>query len=144
VNYRAFLSDDWQLVDRLLDSITVSLIEYDHQLTKLAESDLLPRYNRLRVEISNRSGIDLPTLVLCVRRNNSSIGADNYYTVPIATPELTAGSTCTYDVLSFDSFNEKFEGMSVDLADWQCMDKRQLSKAYLKRAVTITQFVRAA
>jgi hypothetical protein len=128
-------------LEQLRESITITLVNYDRQFVRLYPDDLLPRYNRITVEFHNQSGSDLTMLFVTVHRDGSTIGIDNFYTVPLHVPQLAAHCAGRYEFLSFDSFNKPFESIRANLTTPQEYDKRRLAKKYLQRAPDLTHFV---
>ncbi|HEV7924272.1 MAG TPA: hypothetical protein VGR14_02885 [Verrucomicrobiae bacterium] len=128
-------------LERLRESVTVTLVGFDRTLARLYPDDLLRRYNRVEVELHNRSDNSITMLFVTVHRDGSKIGADNFYTVPLHVPELAAHRACRYEFLSFDSFNEPFERIRASLTTPQEYAKRRLAKKYLERAPDLIKFV---
>jgi hypothetical protein len=114
--------------------LEISLISFDRELKKLEASDFLPRYNRLTLTIKNGSPEIIDDLLLTVTRTGSKIGADNFDTVPMKTYDLKPGQTGRYELMVFDPFNEKFDGIEIRLStedDWKKRGKveKWLSKS---------------
>jgi hypothetical protein len=128
-------------LERLRESAAVTLVGFDRQLVRLYPDDFLPRYNRITMEFHNKSDSSIPMLFVTVHRDGSKIGANNFYAVPLHVPELAGHRTCRYEFLSFDSFNEPFENIRVNLTTPQEYEKRRLAKKYLERAPDLTRFV---
>ena len=128
-------------LERLHESILITLVDYDRQLVRLYPDNFLPRYNRITVEFRNQSDSYTTMLFVTVHRDGSTIGVDNFYTVPLHVPELTARCACRYKFLSFDSFNKPFKSIRANLNTPQEYDKRRLAKKYLERAPDLTHFV---
>lgn len=121
--------------------VSVELVDFDRGLVRLNASDFLPRYNRVRVRIRSTTAPPSTTLYVTVRRHATSIGGENFYTVPIYCPELKTQGECVYDIYSFDSFNLPFEGLSVHMTDPEDYRQRRLAKAYIDRAKELTMFI---
>jgi len=128
-------------LEQLRESVAVALVRFDRELARLYPDDFLPRYNRITAEFQNRSDTPIARLFITVHRDGSKIGAENFYTVPVHVPELAAGRTCRYEFLSFDSFNERFDGIRINLTTPQEYEKRRLAKKYLERASDLTKYV---
>lgn len=121
--------------------VSIELVEFDRGLVRLNESDFLPRYNRVRVRLRSTTTPPSTTLYVTVRRHDTSIGSENFYTVPIYCPELKTQCECVYDIYSFDSFNLPFEGLSVNMTDPEEYRQRRLAKAYIERAQELTTLI---
>jgi hypothetical protein len=121
--------------------VSVELVEFDRGLVRLKEGDFLPRYNRVRVRIRSTTTPPSATFYVTVRRHETSIGSENFYTVPIFCPELRTQCECVYDIYSFDSFNLPFEGLSVSMTGPEEYRLRRLAKAYIERAHELTSLI---
>jgi hypothetical protein len=128
-------------LEELRQAVSVALVGYDRNLERLYPADVLTRYNRITADFHNQSASSVAMLFVTVHRDGSKIGAANFYTVPISVPELTAGSTCRYEFLSFDSFNLPFDGIRINLTTPHEYEQRRLSKQYLERASDLTKYV---
>ena len=128
-------------LEKLCESVTATFVGFDRELVRLHPDDVLPRYNRITAEFHNKSDSLIATLFVTVHRGGSKIGADNFYTVPLHVPELAPGRTCRYEFLSFDSFNERFDSIRINLTTPQEYEKRRLAKKYLERASDLTKYV---
>jgi hypothetical protein len=128
-------------LEGLRGSVSITLVHFDKELVRLYPDDFLARYNRITVELHNRSDSSIAMLFATVHRDGSRIGEDNFYTVPLHVPELVGHSACRYEFLSFDSFNLSFESVRVNLTTPDEYTKRRLAKKYLERAPDLTHFV---
>jgi hypothetical protein len=128
-------------LEQMFESVSVKLIGFDRELVRLYPSDFLPRYNRITIELQNRTKASIVKLFLTVHRDGSEIGEKNFYTVPLHVPELVARATLRYEFLSFDSFNKSFKTIRINLTTPQEYEERRLAKKYLERAADLTKMV---
>ena len=138
--YALFQKDEKDQLAEIARGVSITLLRYDKELKRIKPEDFLPRYNELDLKITNGTNSDLSQLIVTVRRTGTKIADDNYYTVPLNTPELRSGSTCRYRIMSFDSFNLPFNDIFVSVASFDEMSKRQLSAKHLERARELTKF----
>jgi hypothetical protein len=120
----------------------IAILSFDREPTKLHTSDFLPRYNRLRIAITRTEPYPSSLLFLTVRRHGSKIGAENFYTVPMFAEELDVGVQAEYELMSFDSFNELFDSMSVDMCTFNDYMKRRVSMKHIVRAKDFAKLIR--
>jgi hypothetical protein len=128
-------------LEELRKAVSVTLFSYDRNFVRLYPADVLPRYNRITADFHNQSSSSIAKLFVTIHRDGSKIGAENFYTVPLCVPELSVGSTCRYEFLSFDSFNLPFDGIRINLTTPQEYEKRRLAKKYIERAIDLTRHV---
>jgi hypothetical protein len=126
----------------LQNGVEVSLIDFDKTLTRLKPEDCLARYNRVRIRLKSNMEPPPSMVFLNVSRHGTSIGDDNFNTVPLHVPELAKFGDCVYDVFSFDAFNLSFESISVNLTTPKQLEQRCIGQAYIDRAHEHTHFVR--
>jgi hypothetical protein len=116
------------------DAFEIKLLGFSRVLEALEATDLLPRYNRVEFKIRCRVTYEPRPLFLTVRRHGSKIRDDNFYTVPFFAASLSAGDEAVYELLCFDSFNLRFETMSVEMCDPEDYAKRRVSVGHIERA----------
>lgn len=130
-------------LEQFLDQVVVRLISFDKKLVPLPKAEgkfsWIPRCNRLFIEITNGSRYTIEDLLLTVYRTNSKIGKDNLETVPIKTYGLLPGATGKYEIIVFDPFNEKFEGIKVRIATKEDWEQRELGEKWLIRAEDLSK-----
>ena len=114
--------------------VEISLVSFDNELKKLDKSDFLPRYNRLILTIKNNSNDSIDDLILTVTRTGSKIGSDNFDTVPIKAYDLKPGQKGKYELMVFDPFNEKFEGIEVRIATVDDWEERKKVENWMNKA----------
>jgi hypothetical protein len=112
----------------------VALVSFNREPEKLESSELLPRYNRVKLKIRCRSTYSRRPLFLTVRRHGSKIGTENFYTVPFFAGDISAGTEAEYELLSFDSFNLPFAEISVEMCQPDDYLKRRVSLMHIERA----------
>ena len=127
-----------ELLRRASEAYDVDILSFDRKLEKLASTDFLPRYNRLRIKIRCRVPHAERPLYLTVRRHGSKIGAENFYTVPFFPEEIPLGTESEYELLSFDSFALPFESISVEICRHEDYLKRRVSTEHIERAKKFT------
>jgi hypothetical protein len=116
------------------DAFDITLVSFSRVLETLEPSDMLPRYNRVTFKIHCRAPYERRPLFLTVRRHGSEIGGDNFYTIPFFASPLSVGDKATYELLSFDSFNLRFDTMSVEMCDPEDYARRRVSAAHIERS----------
>src|SRR6516225_7013218 len=116
---------------QLCGAISVTLVGYTKELVRLHPDELLPRYNRVTADFYNKSASPAASIFVTISRDGSKIGGENFYTIPLNTPELGAGDKCRYELLSFDSFNLPFESIRINMTTPEEYVKRRLSKKYI-------------
>ncbi len=116
------------------DAFEITLLSFSRVLETLEPTDCLPRYNRVEFKIRCRGPYERRPLFLTVRRHGSQIRDDNFYTVPLFAEPLSVGDEAVYELLSFDSFNLRFDTMSVEMCDPEDYAKRRVSAAHIERA----------
>jgi hypothetical protein len=99
------------------DAFDITLLSFSRVLETLEPTDSLPRYNRVEFKIRCRTAYEHRPLFLTVRRHGSQIRDDNFYTIPFFLGPLSVGDEAVYELLSFDSFNLRFDTMSVEMCD---------------------------
>ena len=125
----------------LSEGLSVAFLSYDPKLVRLDAIELLARYNRITLDFHNHSDTTPDRVFITVHRDGSKIGADNFYTIPLHLPELLPHTVCRYAVLSFDSFNEPFQSIRVNLTTPEEYPKRRLARNYLERAHYLATFL---
>ncbi|MGB8296843.1 MAG: hypothetical protein WCG85_15550 [Polyangia bacterium] len=131
-------------LEKFIALVGVELVSFDPGLVRLYPNDSLPRYNRIVADFDNRSSDPFGLLFVTVHRDGSSLGPENFYTVPVNVPELGGHARCRYAFLSFDSFNLRFESIRINLTTVQEYGQRRLSNAYIERSRDLTQFIAKA
>jgi hypothetical protein len=116
------------------DAFNITLLSFSRVLETLEPSDSLPRYNRVEFKIRCRASYEHRPLFLTVRRHGSEIREDNFYRVPFFAAPLSVGDEEEYELLSFDSFNLRFETISIEMCDPEDYAKRRVSVAHIERA----------
>ncbi|MCA6074470.1 hypothetical protein [Fulvivirga sedimenti] len=138
MNLELIKSDRIDELTNFLMLVSVRLISYDKKLVPLPNSDekfgLIPRCNRMIIEVINKSNSTLNDLLLTVYRKNSKLGKDNFDTVPIKTYELLPRSTGKYEIIVFDPFNEKFNGVEIWVSTKEDWELRAKAEKWLDRA----------
>jgi len=112
----------------------IRLVSFSPTLEKLKPTDYLPRYNRVNVTIRCRRAYSSRPLFVTVRRHGSTVGPENYYTVPFFAGEMAVGEQHRYEILSFDSFNLPFESVTVEMCRPEDYSRRRVSSAHIDRA----------
>ncbi|MGC3990225.1 MAG: hypothetical protein QM796_11195 [Chthoniobacteraceae bacterium] len=116
------------------DAFDITVLGFSRVLETLEPSEVLPRYNRIEFMIRCRAPYEPRPLFLTIRRHGSEIQADNFYTVPFFAAPLSVGAEAVYELLSFDSFNLRFENIAVEMCDPEDYAKRRVSVAHVERA----------
>ena len=117
-----------------LEAFDVVLVSFDRELEKLDPKEFLPRYNRLRISLSCRAPHTERPVFLTIRRHDSKIGKENFYTVPFFPEPISVGEKVAYDLLSFDSFAVPFERITVEMCRPEDYEKRRVSAEHVSRA----------
>ena|SRR6266487_4016807 len=102
--------------------IDIEILKTDLRLYKLHDKDFLPRYNKVLVKIHNRTNYIIDNLLLRIERIGSVIGKDNFDVLPIKTYKLLINEIGKYELMIFDPFNERFDSITITVADeidWQ-------------------------
>jgi hypothetical protein len=116
------------------DNCSIETLSFERNMEKLDASDFLPRYNRIRIRLRLGSSPRRLPLYLTVRRYGSTLGGENFYTVPFFPDGLEVGETGDFDLLSFDSFNLPFDNISVGMCLFADYKKRRVSAKHIERA----------
>jgi hypothetical protein len=119
----------------------IRLVSFSRTLEKLEPTDYLPRYNRLILRIQCCGAYSPRPLFVTVRRHGSTLGSENYYTVPFFAGKMAAGERRQYELLSFDSFNLSFESVTVEMCRPEDYSKRRVSLAHIGRATRFATLV---
>lgn len=93
----------------------VRLVSYENQLRKPPDkpNDLLPRYNKVTLEVTKTKPVKIPVLTVMVARVGSKYGAANveYATFPVQGIPVNVPTIC--DCFVFDPFNVPFTEITV-------------------------------
>lgn len=118
----------------------IQMINWKKELEK--ESDLICRFNRININIKTNEYAIEDFILITVRRTNSKIRIDNFYTVPIYVPELKITDFGKYTFLSFDSFNLPFDDLMIEITKIEDYKKREISDRYLERSKKYTKKIK--
>ena len=138
MNVELIQSNRLSELEKFISLVKVQLLSFDKDMIPLPNSSgkfsWIPRCNRLTIEIKNDSDETIENILLTVMRKNSKIGKDNFDTVPIKTYQLLPKSIGKYEIIVFDAFNEKFEGMEIRISTKDDWEKRKKTDNWLNRA----------
>ncbi|MDB6019611.1 MAG: hypothetical protein JWR19_4100 [Pedosphaera sp.] len=94
----------------------VRLLSFENQLVKSPDrpKDLLPRFNKVILEITKIKQSQLAVLTVRMMRLDSKVGKDNieYLTVPVS--DIPVGSTVRREYYLFDPFNQPFTNIKLE------------------------------
>ena len=125
-------------LEKFISLVKVQLLSYDKERIPYPNASgkfsWIPRCNKVIIEINNNSDEIIEDILLTVIRNNSKIGNDNFDTIPIKTYQLLPKSKGKYEIIVFDAFNEKFEGMDIRISTKDDWEKRKKVDNLLNRA----------
>ncbi|MBC3542235.1 hypothetical protein ACFSC6_13635 [Rufibacter sediminis] len=134
MNLELIRSDRTDELEQFLANIVIKLKSFSQDLHKLNPTDFLPRYNKARIEIKNNTETTIEYLLLRVFRTGSSIGNDNFDTLPIRTYNLKPKEKAEYELMIFDPFNVAFTEMEISVATEKDWKERQKVENWLSKA----------
>ena len=105
----------------------VYMINYSNKLENLEENDVLPRFNRIKIKIEYIEKYSQEILFLNVKRTDSKIGDQNFYSYALFTDSISPGNQYEITFLNFDAFNEIFNKIEVSIMDYDDYQKRKLN-----------------
>lgn len=96
-------------------AFTVRLVSFDKQLQRPPgkPDDMLPRYNKLKFEVTKTRGVTIQVLTVIVARLDSKLGAANVEYVTFPVHDIPVSVPTIRECYVFDPFNVPFTSIEV-------------------------------
>jgi hypothetical protein len=97
-------------------AFNVRLLSFDKQLQRPPDkpNDMLPRYNKLKLEVVKTRPVTIPVLTIIVARPGSKLGAANVEYVTFPVRDIPVNAPTIRECYVFDPFNVPFTSIKVE------------------------------